>query len=221
MFTGLIEEICRVISVRQSSVAMELTVDLGKLANDSKIGSTGSLQVGDSIDINGVCLTIARLDGNLATFDVSGETLSKTTLDKLVSSSQVNVERAMKATDRFGGHFVLGHIDGTATIKNIDKHGDFADITFSAEPELLDQMVVKGSVAIDGISLTIASMDDNSFTVALIPETLKKTTLGSAKIGDCVNIETDIIIKMVKKQLDKILPKKQKINMETLLRLGF
>ncbi len=213
MFTGLIEATCRVISVRRSSIAMELTVDLGKLANDSKIG--------DSIAINGVCLTIARLDGSSATFDVSTETLTKSTLGGLGTASQVNVERAMKATERFGGHFVLGHIDGTATIKKIDKHGDFADITFSAKPELLDQMVAKGSVAIDGISLTIAGINNNSFIVVLIPETLQKTTLGKAKIGDCVNIETDIIIKTVKKQLDKILPKEQKLTMEKLKLLGF
>jgi riboflavin synthase len=213
MFTGLIEAICRVISVRRSSIAMELTIDLGKLANDSKVG--------DSIAINGVCLTITRLDGSSATFDASAETLAKSTIGKLGPSSQVNVERAMKATERFGGHFVLGHIDETATIKQIDKHGDFADIFFSAGPEVLDQMVVKGSVAIDGISLTIANVDDNCFSVALIPETLGKTTLGKAKNGDTVNIETDIIVKIIRKQLDKILPKEQKITMEQLLRLGF
>jgi riboflavin synthase len=213
MFTGLIETICRVISARRSSAAMELTIDLGKLANDSKVG--------DSIAINGVCLTIARLDGASATFDISTETLTKSTLGKLGPSSQVNVERAIKAADRFGGHFVLGHIDGTATIKQVDKHGDFADIRFSADPLLLDQMVVKGSVAVDGISLTIAGVDNNSFTVALIPETLKKTTLDKAKIGDTVNIETDIIVKMIKKQLDKLLPKEQKLTTEKLKQLGF
>jgi riboflavin synthase len=213
MFTGLIETICRVISVRRSSTAMELTIDLGKLANDSKVG--------DSIAINGVCLTIARLDGVSAAFDVSTETLTKSTLGRLGPSSQVNVERAIKATDRFGGHFVLGHIDGIATIKQVDKYGDFADIRFSTDPELLDQMVVKGSVAVDGISLTIAGIDKNSFTVALIPETLKKTTLNKAKIGDTVNIETDIIVKTIKKQLDKILPKEQKLTMEKLKQLGF
>jgi riboflavin synthase len=213
MFTGLIETICRVISVRRSSAAMELTIDLGKLTNDSKVG--------DSIAINGVCLTIARLDGVSATFDVSTETLTKSTLGRLGPSSQVNVERAIKAADRFGGHFVLGHIDGIATVKQVDKYGDFADIRFSADPELLDQMVARGSVAVDGISLTIAGIDKNSFAVALIPETLKKTTLDKAKIGDTVNIETDIIVKTIKKQLDKILPKEQKLTMEKLKQLGF
>ncbi len=200
---------------------MVLTIDLGKLAEDCKIGSTRSLQVGDSIAVNGVCLTIAKVDGSGATFDVSAETLSKSALGGLGPISQVNIERAVRASDRFGGHFVLGHIDGTAIIKQVDRHGDFADIRFSAGPELLEQMVAKGSVAVDGVSLTIASIDNNSFTVALIPETLKKTTLGRAKVGDVVNIETDIIVKTIRKQLDKILPQKEKLTVEKLKQLGF
>ncbi len=213
MFTGLIETICTVRSVRQSGGTMLLSIDLGELADDGRIG--------DSIAINGVCLTIARLEGGIATFELSGETLAKSTLGKLKPSSQVNIERAIRAADRFGGHFVQGHIDGTATIKAIDKRGRFADMKFAAEPELLDQMVVKGSVAVDGISLTIASMDQNSFSVALIPETLKKTTLSKVKIGDEVNIETDIIVKTIKKQLEKILPQKQSLTAEKLKELGF
>jgi len=213
MFTGIIESICSVKSVGRSAGAMALTVDLAELA--------AGCNIGDSIAVSGVCLTITRLDGSSAAFDVSGETLSKSTLSKLTTTSQVNIERAMKADGRFGGHFVLGHIDGTAAIKKVDMHGDFADITFSAERDLLGQMVVKGSVAIDGISLTIASMGDTGFTVAVIPETLKKTTLGKAKAGDIVNIETDMIIKTVKKQLGRILPKEQKLTVEKLRQLGF
>jgi len=213
MFTGLIEAVCKVKSARRSGNAMLLTIDLGGLADDSRIG--------DSIAINGVCLTIAELGGDIASFELSGETLLKSTLGKLKPSSQVNVERAIKAADRFGGHFVQGHIDGTATIKAIDKHGQFADMKFAAGTDLLDAMVVKGSVAVDGISLTIASMDQNSFSVALIPETLKKTTLSKIKIGDEVNIETDIIVKTIKKQLEKILPQNQSLTAEKLKELGF
>jgi len=197
MFTGLIETICKVTSAQTAAGGMLLTIDLANLAADSKVS--------DSVAINGACLTIARLAGNLATFDISPETLARTALGRLASSSQVNVELAMKPTDRFGGHFVLGHIDGTATIKTINRQGEFADIKFAASPELLSQMVIKGSVAVDGISLTVAGMDKESFTVAIIPQTLKKTTLGSAKIGDLVNIETDIIVKTIKKQLEAIL----------------
>jgi len=216
MFTGLIEAICTVKSVLQNAGGLLLTVDLGKLAEDSKIG--------DSIAINGVCLTIAELAGNLATFQLSAETLTKSALGKLKPSSSVNVERAMKATDRFGGHFVQGHIDGIATIKTMKRRGQFADIDFAAEPELLNQMVVKGSVAVDGISLTIANMDERSFSVALIPETLKKTTLGEAKVGDAVNIETDIIVKTIKSQMASAfggLQQEQPLTVERLRQLGF
>lgn len=213
MFTGLVEAVCMVKSVRQIASAMQITVDLGHLADDAKIG--------DSIAVNGVCLTVGALDSSLATFDLSRETLEKSTLGRLKPSSPVNIERALMPADRLGGHFVLGHIDGTATIKRIDRHGQFADIEFATSSELLDQMVVKGSVAVDGISLTIASMNESSFTVAIIPETLKKTTLGKVKIADVINIETDIIAKIIKKQLQKMLPKEQKMTVEKLKELGF
>ena len=213
MFTGLIEQVCTVRSVRRSADSMELTIDLGKLAGGSLIG--------DSIAVNGTCLTVARLSGNFATFDVSGETLVKSNLDRLNVGSKVNVELAMRVGERFGGHIVQGHVDGVATIKAVDKRGQFADIRFETGTELLDEMVVKGSVAVDGISLTIASMEGNSFSVAIIPETLKNTTLGEAKTGDVVNIETDIIVKTIKKQLENILPQKQPLTVEKLKELGF
>jgi len=222
MFTGLIEAVCEVRSVRATGGAMRLSVDLGKLAPASnKRGQADESKIGDSIAINGVCLTVAKLDGNLAEFDVSSETLKKSALGKLKPASQVNTELSMKATDRFGGHIVQGHIDGVATIKAIDRQGQFANIKFAADSELLGQMVVKGSVAVDGISLTIASMDENSFSAAIIPQTLEKTTLGTAKIGDAVNIEIDIIAKIIKKQLDKILPAKERLTVEKLKELGF
>jgi riboflavin synthase len=213
MFTGLIKAICTVKSAYSTGGGMRLAVDLGKLADECKHG--------DSIAINGVCLTIAQMQGNLAEFEVSSETLAKSTLGKLKSSSPVNAELAMKADDRFGGHFVLGHVDGVATIKTISQQGQFAVIKFAAAAELLAQMVVKGSVAVDGISLTIANMDEGSFSVSIIPETLKKTTLGTAKTGDMVNIETDIIVKTIRSAVDKILPDKQKLTTERLKELGF
>ncbi|MHC4120996.1 MAG: riboflavin synthase [Planctomycetota bacterium] len=213
MFTGLVETICAVRSIRSTGGSTLLDVDLGEIAVDSKIG--------DSIAINGVCLTVTRIEGATASFDVSAETLAKSTLGKLRPASQVNIERAMKATDRFGGHFVQGHIDGTATIKAIDKLGDFADFSFTAESDLVDSMVVKGSVAVDGVSLTIANIEQNGFRIAIIPETLRRTTLGKARTGDCVNIETDIIVKTVKRQLENILPKAEPLTAERLRQLGF
>ena len=213
MFTGLVETICMVKSIRPSAGSMVLAVDLGELAGESKIG--------DSIAISGVCLTATGIEGAIVSFDVSAETLAKSTLDRLRPAWQVNVERAMKATDRFGGHFVQGHIDGVATIAAIDKHGDFADIRFAAAAELLDAMVTKGSVAVDGVSLTISDIDQNGFGISTIPETLRRTTLGKARAGDCVNIETDIIVKTIKRQLENILPKTEPLTAERLKQLGF
>ncbi len=213
MFTGLVEAMCTVKSARQASDGLQLTVDLGKLAAQAKIG--------DSIAINGVCLTVTKLQGNFADFDISAETLKKSTMGKLNPSSPVNIELAIKAEGRFGGHFVQGHIDGTAAIKTIEKQGQFANFTFQASPELLEQMIVKGSVAIDGISLTITQLNKDSFSVAIIPETLNKTTLGNAKTGNKVNIETDMVVKTIKKQLENILPAKQSMSLEKLKELGF
>jgi len=216
MFTGLIQQVCTVRAVRQSGGTASLAVDLQDLAKQTKVG--------DSIAINGVCLTVARLNDSSATFDISPETLSKTSMGKLTAGSKVNVELSLCAGDRFGGHFVLGHIDGTGTIKQIDRKADFATMRFTAGTELLSQMIPKGSVAVDGISLTIAEIDQAGFTVALIPETLKKTTLGLAKTGDTVNIEIDVIVKTVKKHLESdlgSLPKQEGMTPDKLMELGF
>ena len=174
MFTGIIQQLCSVKALSKSGDSAALTVDLDQLANQAKTG--------DSIAINGSCLTVSKLAGTLATFDVSGETLTKTTIGKLTPGAKVNIELALRADDRFGGHFVLGHVDGSATIRKIEKKADFATFIFTAPKDLLDQMIPKGSVAIDGISLTIAELNPDGFTVAVIPQTLKETTLGQAKI---------------------------------------
>ena len=213
MFTGLIQSVCPVTSAHSTGRMMQLSVDLGRLAAEVKTG--------DSIAVNGVCLTATAAAAGIVSFDISSETLTKSTLGKLRTQSQVNIELAIRPADRLGGHFVTGHIDGTATIKTIERKDRFADITFTAEPQLLELMVIKGSVAVDGISLTIAALDKNSFTVAIIPETLGKTTLGRAKQGDLVNIETDIIIKAVKKLLEKALPGKNGLTVKKLKELGF
>jgi riboflavin synthase len=213
MFTGIIQNVCSVKGLSKSDNAAAITVDLGSLADQTKIG--------DSIAINGACLTVAKQAGSLITFDLSGETLVKTTLGKLIPGSKVNVELAMKADDRFGGHFVLGHIDGLATIKNIDKHGDFATFTFSAPKNLLDLMIPKGSLAIDGISLTIAELNADSFTVAVIPQTLLKTNLSFVKITAQVNLETDIITRTVVRQLESMGILKEKLSVDKLQQMGF
>jgi len=213
MFTGLIEKVCTVSSVSNNADSMRLTIDLDSLANDAKIG--------DSIAINGTCLTIVKLAGSRADFDVSGETLAISTVGSLKPSAKVNAERAMKASSRFGGHFVQGHIDGKAAIKAITNKGKFRDVTFAAAADLLDMMIPKGSVAVDGISLTIAAVDQQGFTVAIIPETWNNTNLANSRVGDIVNIETDIITKTVKKQLEKIMPQKSSLTIDKLKELGF
>jgi len=213
MFTGLIEAVCTVKSVRRFTDTIQLCVDLGQIAD--------GIKTGDSIAVNGACLTVADIADSVAAFDVSAETLTKSTLGRLDTGSRVNVEQAVRADSRFGGHIVTGHVDAAAAISSIDRQGEFANITFTGDDELLRQMVVKGSVAVDGISLTIAAIDNGTFTAAIIPQTLSKTTLGAAKIGERVNIEIDIITKTVKKQLENILPKQEKLTMEKLRQLGF
>jgi len=188
-------------------------VDVGLLAGECKAG--------DSIAVSGVCLTVTRLAGTLAGFGLSPETLERSTLGALRPGAQVNLERALRPTDRLGGHIVQGHVDGIGTIRIIRKIGEFADIEFTVEPELLGQMVPKGSVAVDGVSLTIAGLGPDTFRVAAIPETLNRTTLGNAYIGGRVNIETDILVKIVRRQLEAILPQKESLTVERLRQMGY
>jgi riboflavin synthase len=215
MFTGLVEAICTVKSIQPSASAgsMLLKADIKELAEDARIG--------DSIAINGICLTVSALSGTIADFDVSSETVARSTLGKLSTGKLVNAERAMKASDRFGGHFVQGHVDGTASIRGKTIKGEFASFEFSADAGIIDQLIEKGSVSIDGISLTIAKLGTESFTIEVIPQTIKKTTLQNARAGDVVNIEIDILTKIVKNRLDKILPQKQGLTVEKLKELGF
>jgi len=215
MFTGLIEGVCEVKSVSAAGAVGggSITVDLGALAEDCRLG--------DSIAVSGVCLTVVRLDGTIATFGLSSETLGKSTLAALGPRAKVNVERAMKPTDRFGGHIVQGHVDGVGAVQTVKRLGEFADIEFAAGPELLEQMVTKGSVAVDGVSLTVAGLGPQSFRVAVIPETLARTTLGAARTGQRVNIEIDILVKIVRRQLEAMTPGQQPLTVERLKQMGF
>jgi len=212
MFTGIIEALGTVTAGRAGG-GVVLSVELGELADGAKIG--------DSIAVNGVCLTIVALNGTKVDFDVSRETQARSAIATLRHGCLVNLERPIQAGAPFGGHIVQGHIDGTGNVKAIKKSGEFAEITFAADTVLLDEMLVKGSVAVDGISLTVAKMDAGSFTAAVIPTTLKKTNLSTIKIGEAVNIETDIIIKAVKKQLSLILPQTGNLTIDKLKEFGF
>lgn len=213
MFTGIIESICTVKTARPSRGGMLLELDLCSLAADAKLG--------DSIAVNGACLTITKLAGQIAGFDISSETLEKSTLSSLRSGSKVNAERAMRADGRFGGHIVQGHIDATGKIKKIEKKGDFWQFVFESPKEIQDFLIPKGSIAVDGVSLTIADIEKNNFDVAIIPATFGSTIFKNYKVGDLVNIETDIICRIVKKQLENILPTKSNLRIDKLKEMGF
>lgn len=189
MFTGLIEAIGTVRSIRQGSGPARLTLDLGAI--------TSELELGESVAVNGVCLTVTEFGGSEASFDVVPETLKRSGLARLSSGDKVNIERALKAGARLGGHFVQGHVDGIGRVSRINRTAGAVEIEISASPEVMEIVAPKGSIAVDGISLTVAQRKADRFTVAVIPHTLENTTLSRASQGTEVNLETDILGKYV------------------------
>lgn len=213
MFTGIIEYLAAVKKLSLKAGGAELFLDIGDL--------TENLKLGESIAVNGTCLTVKEVKGTVAGFDVSGETLQKTTLGKLRNTEKVNIERALRVGDRLGGHFVTGHVDGIGTIKEKKQSAGQCTVSFSVENKFTDMMIEKGSVAIDGISLTIVNLADGIFSVALIPYTFTATTLGFKGAGDHVNIEIDMMGKWVKKLLNNTQVKREGITQEKLMEQGF
>lgn len=193
MFTGIIEEVGNIKKISVSGKSGSLEIAAGKVLEGTKVG--------DSIAVNGVCLTVTSLDKSVFTADVMAETLRRSSLASLTVGSGVNLERAMAADGRFGGHIVSGHIDGRGTISKMQKEENAVWVHIKAEPQILDLIVEKGSIAIDGISLTVASVNESEFAVSVIPHTAKETTLLSKKAGDVVNLENDIIGKYLQKML--------------------
>ena len=193
MFTGIIEEIGTVRRIERGAKGARLTIGAKTVLEGTKIG--------DSIATNGVCLTVTSMTADSFTADVMAETLRRSGLGALQSGSPVNLERAMPADGRFGGHIVSGHIDGTGTVASLRREDNAVWLAVHAAPALLRYIVEKGSVTIDGISLTVAAVDEVSFSVSLIPHTAAVTTLGKKRAGDTVNLETDIIGKYVEKLL--------------------
>jgi riboflavin synthase len=189
MFTGLIEAIGTVRSIRQGSGPARLTLDLGAIASE--------LELGESVAVNGVCLTVSGFGGSEASFDVVPETLRRSGLARLSPGDKVNIERALRADARLGGHFVQGHVDGIGRVLRIDRTAGAVEIEISAPPEVMQIVAPKGSIAVDGISLTVAQRKADRFTVAVIPHTLENTTLSRASQGTEVNLETDILGKYV------------------------
>ena len=195
MFTGLVEALVQVASIQSDGPGKILTLRWPLSA------SNNDLAIGDSVAINGCCLTVIQLDGELLTFEAGAETLSRTNLGKLQSGSLVNVERALKYGDRLGGHLVSGHIDATGSLLSRKDDANWSDFVFEIPAELSKQMASKGSIAVDGVSLTLVDVSRRSFSVALIPHTLDVTTLGKLQAGDTVNLETDLLAKYVESQL--------------------
>jgi len=219
MFTGIIEGLGTVAAVRLAGEGKRLAVTVGFSLNGTKIG--------DSIAVNGACLTAVSIADTRFEVDVSPETVDKTCFKHVKTGEQVNIERALRLSDRLDGHLVSGHIDGTGRITHKTRHANAILVGFSVPESLAGYLIPKGSVAVDGISLTINRCDDHTFEVSIIPHTAGLTTIGRKNIGDMVNIETDMIGKYVEKFLargkgrepDK--SSNKPLDMEYLLKTGF
>lgn len=195
MFTGIIEEIGKIKAVRHASRSVVLEIEARKVLEDTRVG--------DSIATNGVCLTVTAMGNDFFSADVMPETMARSNLGKLKPGDRVNLERALCLNSRLGGHLVAGHIDGTGRITDKVQDEIAIWLTVSAAPELLRYIIEKGSVTIDGVSLTIAAVGDSSFKVSIIPHTQEETTLTTKRIGEMVNLENDMIAKYVEKLMGK------------------
>lgn len=193
MFTGLVESLATVTAVVPEPPGVRLLIDAAGIATDAALG--------DSICVSGCCLSIVEIAGSVLSFQLGPETLARTTLGRLVAGRHVNLERSMRLNDRLGGHLVTGHVDGMGRLASRHDEGDWTTCHFEAPPALLHQMASKGSVAIDGVSLTVVDVDATTFSVALIPHTLAATTLGGLVEGAPVNLETDLVFKYVARWL--------------------
>lgn len=215
MFTGLIEEIGTVKNISKGTKSAQITINADKVLDGIKLG--------DSISTNGVCLTVIKYDKNSFTIDAMPETINKSNLKFLNTGSKVNLERALRLGDRLGGHLVSGHVDGTGLINNIKEDDNATIVTIKAPNDILKYVVQKGSIAIDGTSLTVVSVDDETFKVSIIPLTKDETTLLSKKVGEIVNLECDMIGKYVEKLLkfENNNEKKNSLDMNFLKENGF
>lgn len=212
MFTGIVEEIGTVDSIQNGARSALIRIR-------ARIVTEGA-KVGDSIAVNGICLTVTSLSKTGFTADVMPETINRSSLSRLTCGCCVNLERAMAANGRFGGHLVSGHIDGTGTVTEIKRDDNAVWYTISAPARLLKYIVEKGSIAIDGISLTVTMVQEERFEVSVIPHTLKETTLGDKRKGSVVNLENDIIGKYVERLLS-LEQTETTLTKEFLLRAGF
>ena len=191
MFTGLVEGKVPLVEEVAEGTGKRMGFDLGPLCE--------GVRIGDSIALNGCCLTVVAIEGTRCWFELGSETLARTSLGRLCVSENANCERSLRVGDRMGGHFVTGHVDGQGVLERRSDDGQWSSFYFKAPPNLLRQMASKGSITIDGVSLTLVDANDEYFSIALIPHTLSNTTLGSLRAGDQVNLETDILAKYVQR----------------------
>lgn len=194
MFTGIVEELGSVRSIADLGDSARLAIQGPEVTSDA--------QPGDSISVNGVCLTVVELMDGVFTADVMQETLNRSALGALDAGSPVNLERAARVDSRLGGHIMQGHVDGVATVSDVSPTENWTTMTFDLPPGLSRYVVEKGSIAVDGVSLTVVAVDDATFAVSLIPTTLTHTTLGTRRVGDAVNIEVDVIAKYVERLME-------------------
>ena len=214
MFTGIIEEVGTIKQIARGAHSATLTIRAQTVLEETKIG--------DSIAVNGICLTVTRLSSDGFSADVMHETLNRSALAQLSIGSAVNLERAMPANGRFGGHIVSGHVDGIGYIAQIRRDDTAIWYTIHADPTLLRYVVKKGSITIDGISLTVAALDRKGFSVSTIPHTVSQTNLQQRREGDAVNLETDIIGKYIERLLHPLQEEeKNTITREMLIKYGF
>ena len=211
MFTGIIEEIGKVERIEKNSRNCKLSIKVSKILTD--------IHLGDSIAVNGICLTVTHFNHQAFTVDVMNETWNRTALTLLKHGSEVNLERALSVNGRLGGHIVTGHIDGTGKISSIKKDDNAVWYQINTQKEILDLIVEKGSITIDGISLTVAKVSKVNFSVSVIPHTLEQTILKSKQVGSTVNLENDILGKYVQKLMDN--SPKSEISKELLYQNGF
>jgi len=195
VFAGIVEEMGAVKVLEKTLAGTHLTI-LAKTVMDD-------LPIGASISVNGACLTVVKRDDKEFTVDVSPETMSVTNLGKLSAGSPVNLERAMKLNERIGGHLVAGHVDGVGAVRSRKQDSNAIVLAFEAPPEILRHCIAKGSITVDGVSLTLNEVTDRGFSVAIIPHTAKVTTLGIRQVGDTVNLESDLIGKYVERLLQE------------------
>jgi riboflavin synthase len=198
MFTGIVEHIGRIAEVEKQSDLTRFRIDLGPIAD--------GVELGDSVAVAGACLTVAAIEEGLYAFEAIPETLEKTRLGKLAAGDAVNLERAMSSGGRFDGHMVQGHVDGVGRVRRFDREDHEALLHVECDSGLAMQLVDKGSVTVDGVSLTVVGVVEDGFHVALIPHTLEVTTLSNLSTGDAVNLEVDVFGKYVKQYLDRVLP---------------